>query len=50
MRTFLLILLTFVVGVMVLVAVYSWQGRTAREYGRERYGGAAWGTPPVRTY
>ncbi|EYB68245.1 hypothetical protein DEIPH_ctg025orf0092 [Deinococcus phoenicis] len=35
MRTFLLILLAFVAGVMILVAVFSWQGRAAREYGRE---------------
>ncbi|GAA5531662.1 hypothetical protein [Deinococcus aluminii] len=35
MRTFLLILLAFVAGVMVLVAAFSWQGRAAREYGRE---------------
>lgn len=35
MRTFLLIVLAFVAGIMVLVAVFSWQGRTAREYGRE---------------
>jgi hypothetical protein len=35
MRTFLLILLAFVAGVAVLVAVFSWQGRAAREYGQE---------------
>lgn len=35
MRTFVLILLAFVAGVAVLVAALSWQGRAAREYGRE---------------
>jgi len=35
MRTFLLIMLAFVAGVAVLVAALSWQGRAAREYGRE---------------
>lgn len=35
MRTFLLILLAFVAGVLVFVAVLSWQGRAAREYGRQ---------------
>ncbi|ABF45300.1 hypothetical protein Dgeo_1000 [Deinococcus geothermalis DSM 11300] len=35
MRTFLLILLAFVAGIMLLVAVFSWQGRAAREYARE---------------
>lgn len=34
MRTFLLILLAFVAGVLILVAVFAWQGRAAREYGR----------------
>lgn len=34
MRTFLLILLAFVAGVAVLVALFAWQGRAAREYGR----------------
>ncbi|WP_019586789.1 hypothetical protein [Deinococcus apachensis] len=43
MRTFLLILLTFVAGVMVFVAVLSWQGRAAREYGREAVQAAARG-------
>ena len=35
MRTFGLILLAFASGVMILVAAFSWQGRAAREYGRE---------------
>lgn len=35
MRTFGLILLAFVAGVMIMVAAFSWQGRAAREYGRE---------------
>ncbi|GAA5512070.1 hypothetical protein Dcar01_00784 [Deinococcus carri] len=34
MRTYGLILLAFVAGVMVLVAAFAWQGRSAREYGR----------------
>ncbi|MEW6420917.1 MAG: hypothetical protein AB1511_04210 [Deinococcota bacterium] len=35
MRTFLLILLAFVAGIMMLVAAFAWQGRAAREYARE---------------
>lgn len=35
MRTFLLILLAFVAGVMMMVAAFSWQGRAARAYGQE---------------
>jgi hypothetical protein len=35
MRTFVWILLAFVALVGVLVAVFSWQGRAAREYGLE---------------
>jgi len=34
MRTFGLILLAFLAGVLLLVAALSWQGREAREYGR----------------
>ncbi|SMB93512.1 hypothetical protein [Deinococcus hopiensis] len=35
MRSFGLILLAFVAGVMIMVAAFAWQGRAAREYGRE---------------
>ncbi|MBB5233225.1 hypothetical protein [Deinococcus budaensis] len=45
MRTFGLILLAFVAGVAVLVAVLSWQGRAAREYGREAVRAAAQAGP-----
>ncbi|WP_034383637.1 hypothetical protein [Deinococcus sp. YIM 77859] len=35
MRTFLLILLAFVAGVLMMVAAFAWQGRAARGYGQE---------------